>query len=502
MNISFKFMKAMTTKILFLSFLFIGNARGQTNWKQRIDDNWFSTFGVNGLMVGDVMPDIMLGTVLNNQTGKLKFSDFKGKLIILDFWATSCSPCIEGFPKMEKLQEKFGDKIQIILVNPYENETEIKQRAKNFVLPNLPCIVQDSFGNSKKLSSLFPSRTLGHQVWIDGNGVIRLRGMSLNNTPEKISDLLKGKEIFVLNDNGTAHAFDPKYPYYKLLGEFNSNPLMYGSYITQFNNEYEPENIGVAEKEIDTIAGTLRNTYINNYLLSLYSLAFGDYLRSVKEKVLYGPGPRSYIGKYGYHLVILPKDTLRYTGEFFPSIKRTDKDFIKPRVCYEQILPLNTSLENQRLYMVQDLNKYFGNLYGTEAQLETHRVPCYILINKSPVDKLTSKSEDYPSTSKVSKNGKMLNVYRKTTIEIIGDFIGKNKAIASLFWENNKKGKASLLLNETKFNNKNSIDIELPEPQDIRTLEELRQVLNKYNLDIIEDYREIKFLVITDNSGK
>ena len=44
-------------------------------------------------------------------TGKSrKFSEFRGKVVLLDFWATWCAPCLADIPKLKKLYEKFKDK--------------------------------------------------------------------------------------------------------------------------------------------------------------------------------------------------------------------------------------------------------------------------------------------------------------------------------------------------------------------------------------------------------
>src|SRR5687768_13046390 len=68
------------------------------------------------LRVGDKVPEILLSNVKNYPGGKLNLSRFKGKLIIIDFWNSSCRSCIKAMPKTQELQDRFKDKVQIIYV--------------------------------------------------------------------------------------------------------------------------------------------------------------------------------------------------------------------------------------------------------------------------------------------------------------------------------------------------------------------------------------------------
>ena len=43
-------------------------------------------------------------TFLDNKNNQLNLSDYKGKLILLNFWATWCAPCKEEMPSLDKLQ--------------------------------------------------------------------------------------------------------------------------------------------------------------------------------------------------------------------------------------------------------------------------------------------------------------------------------------------------------------------------------------------------------------
>ena len=58
------------------------------------------------LKVGDYLPDMQL-QMENYHSPTAKLSDFKGKLLILDFWGTWCTPCVAALPELERLQNEW-----------------------------------------------------------------------------------------------------------------------------------------------------------------------------------------------------------------------------------------------------------------------------------------------------------------------------------------------------------------------------------------------------------
>src|SRR5687767_12747147 len=71
------------------------------------------------LKVGDQVPPAFFKNIPGNGTSKL---------IILDMWSTGCSSCMEAFPKMVLLQDQFKKQLQIVLVNPWESDSQIRKR--------------------------------------------------------------------------------------------------------------------------------------------------------------------------------------------------------------------------------------------------------------------------------------------------------------------------------------------------------------------------------------
>lgn len=74
---------------------------------------------------------------LKNLDGKeVKLSDYRGKVVVLDFWATWCGPCKASFPKMQEMVEKYKDKnVQFLFVNTWEKgkEEEVYKNVSKFI---------------------------------------------------------------------------------------------------------------------------------------------------------------------------------------------------------------------------------------------------------------------------------------------------------------------------------------------------------------------------------
>ncbi len=107
---------------------------------------------IQPLTIGDAIPDIVFGKMINYASPTAKLSDFAGKLVILDFWATWCSSCIHNFPVLDSLQKQFAGRLQILLVNAKntgDDEMKVltffeKRRMKNGGRYQLPSVLYDS----------------------------------------------------------------------------------------------------------------------------------------------------------------------------------------------------------------------------------------------------------------------------------------------------------------------------------------------------------------------
>ena len=67
---------------------------------------------------------------LKNLDGKdVSFSEFKGKVVVIDFWATWCGPCLSEIPGYIELQKKYG-KDGLVIVGMSMDSIKVKDVAK------------------------------------------------------------------------------------------------------------------------------------------------------------------------------------------------------------------------------------------------------------------------------------------------------------------------------------------------------------------------------------
>jgi thiol-disulfide isomerase/thioredoxin len=124
---------------------------------------------VQSLHIGDQVPDITIDNLLNYPKQSAKLSDFRGKLVILDFWATWCAPCVTMIPKMDALQKKFADQVQFIAVT-YQSLKEVQAFEASYQKQQKVKLAITEAVSDTALHKLFPHATIPHYVWIDGSG--------------------------------------------------------------------------------------------------------------------------------------------------------------------------------------------------------------------------------------------------------------------------------------------------------------------------------------------
>jgi thiol-disulfide isomerase/thioredoxin len=100
--------------------------------------------------------------------GKLP-ADLKGKVLLLDFWASWCGPCKNSFPAMNDLHKQYADKgLTIIAVSVDEKRDDMDRFLKS--LPASFAVVRDA---AHKLVAMADVPTMPTSFLIDRSGKVR-----------------------------------------------------------------------------------------------------------------------------------------------------------------------------------------------------------------------------------------------------------------------------------------------------------------------------------------
>ncbi|UXH43462.1 redoxin domain-containing protein [Rossellomorea vietnamensis] len=123
-----------------------------------------------GLTKGDRAPDFTLSTLEGEE---VKLSDYQGKKVILNFWATWCPPCKAEMPHMEQYYEKNAKKenVEILAVNltsQDDGEKAVQQFVDGYEL-TFP-ILMDEKGD---IGDEYRAFTIPTTYMIDTNGLIQ-----------------------------------------------------------------------------------------------------------------------------------------------------------------------------------------------------------------------------------------------------------------------------------------------------------------------------------------
>ena len=125
--------------------------------------------------------------------GTFKLADQKGKIVVLDFWATWCPPCVAGLPKLAEMTAKHKDDgVVFFPINLQEEPATVKAflEEKKLMLP----IVQDEGAVVAKYKVSGVPQT----VFIDREGVVQVVHVGigeLESIPKQLADLVAGKSL-------------------------------------------------------------------------------------------------------------------------------------------------------------------------------------------------------------------------------------------------------------------------------------------------------------------
>lgn len=140
---------------------------------------------VSKSLINEAAPAFTVKDV-NGKTVSL--ADFKGKIIVLDFWATWCSPCKKSFPAMQQVVKKYGKNanVEFLFIHTWERSASPLTEAQEYLQWNkytfdLYMDLKDPVTSKNPAVTLFGVTGIPAKFVIDGNGRIRFRVTGLTD---------------------------------------------------------------------------------------------------------------------------------------------------------------------------------------------------------------------------------------------------------------------------------------------------------------------------------
>lgn len=322
---------------------------------------------LQSIQPGDQVPNIAFNSLLNYKTGAARLAAFKGKLVLLDFWATWCSNCYKKLHLLDSLQRLHADKLQVLLVSTTTSR-DTKEKLLQFISRYtnhagkktvLPLAFNDSVA-----ARYFPHSSLPYYVWISPDGTLLATSGSEDITAANIALAANGGTP-AISGLALMEDFDLEQPLFANGNAGDGSGLLARSTLSRFI----PGMAAINRHSRNSQKLTTQYKMINLPLLQLVKAAYGCLARN--DRVIFE----------------LPESIVNCLLPLTDSAKQANSyayELICPPMPYKQALQM----------IQQDMQRYFG----LSARYAVMPAACYRLT----LD--TTKLQAYKS-----KGGKLTN---------------------------------------------------------------------------------------------
>lgn len=132
-------------------------------------------------------PDVTFTDIDGNE---VMLSDFKGKPVVMNFWASWCPPCKSEMPDFDKVYGELGEEIEFLMINMTDGSRETEKNAKAFISDNAYSFPV-YFDLSGEVSQTYAVYSIPSTYFIDKDGYVITYAKGMIDEPT----LLKGIDM-------------------------------------------------------------------------------------------------------------------------------------------------------------------------------------------------------------------------------------------------------------------------------------------------------------------
>jgi len=429
--------------------------------------------GVGALKLGDTVPNLPLTIRVGDSVLHKHLADFRGSVVILDFWSTHCSTCIYGIPLLWKLQREFGKKIEIIMVTS-DTQEKINELWANlcghfnfydsliFSSRHLFMITQDT-----ALNRLFEHRAIPVHAWIDRDGIFRDISYVNTTTEGNIDSFLKGNITRLASVSVKQHDFNP----FSIFKMGNYSSCDDGEDYSCFMGHLEYGMGEGGSSDVDSYGNRGIALYeINKSILELYKIAYKNNLKVEMDDVS--------------RVVVSIKDPHRIYNYLSWDDPRLFEWLDSNTFCYS-IKSKKEETDSVYDFMREDLDRHFH----LKSYFDEKTISCMVLKRIGPLTMIKASGEKTNRSWSVKRDGKIF-VLRNQSWDF---FSGQIQEVV------NAKDAFLPFFDEVKF--EGNVDMDLPWNDRVEDvpIDKLRKALNIMGLDLVRESRTLKVLCIVDD---
>lgn len=409
--------------------------------------------------IGEKVPDVTIDNILHFRGPSAKLSDFRGKLLILDFWATWCKPCVMMIPRMDSLEKQFEGRVQFLPVT-YQTEKEVSAFREKLAKRTGLRITGPEVVGDQNLKALFPHSGVPHYVWIDQDGVLRAITNLDEIRADKIKAFLKGDNpVLAIKKDVERLAYNRQQTALTDFLAQNKNVSVQNNYHALLTGYIPGLGGGSALHQPSGSTDHWRATFTNLNLQTLFANAYGKGRRFFSSSTI----------------AVEVKDSLA----FFHMGQKTRDWMPLHCYCYELIVP-SVLADSGYNMMQKDLDRLFACY---QATLEIRQKKVLALIRTSPADKMQSSTEAY-------SDGYDGFNYRLRHGKLEHFVIGLN----GMYMQSSPLE----IVDQTSYEGYVDLDLEVK----FSDLQSVNAALSKYDLKLVEKSEPREILVIRDRIVK